>query len=92
MQSATPAMAVERIPQLFRAYHGPGRADLDRSTGGSYRVTTHGVSPDTLVHALVMGGFYQRLLELAGGQDVRVNVVSCRERGDESTVTTLRWR
>ncbi len=92
MQSATPAMAVERIPQIFRAYHGPGRAEIERATGGSYRVITHGLSPDTMIHALAMSGFYHRLLELAGAQDVRTGVVACRERGDEATVTTLRWR
>ncbi len=92
MQSATPQLAVERIPLLFRAYHAPGSAVVDHGMAGSTKVETEGLSPDTLVHALAMSGFYQRLLELTGARDVRASVLACRERGDEATVTALRWR
>jgi eukaryotic-like serine/threonine-protein kinase len=92
MQTTTPAMAVERIPQIFRTYHQPGKAKVEPAPAGGYRVTVEGLNPDTLPHALVMSGFYHRMLELAGAQDVRSAVVSCRERGDDATVTTLRWR
>jgi hypothetical protein len=91
MQSATPATAVERIPVLFRAYHAPGRALIDRGQSGT-KVEMEGLSPDTFVHALAMSGFYHRMLELSGGRDVRTSVVACRERGDEATVIALRWR
>lgn len=92
MQSATPALALERIPQLFRAYHSGGRVRVVRASTGGRRVEASELVPDTLAHALVLSGFYQRLLELAGGRDVRAPVVSCRERGDGATVTVLRWR
>lgn len=92
MRSATPRVAVERIPQLFRTYHSNGTVRVDRATAGGYRVETTELDPDTLPHALALSGFYQRLIELAGGRDVRASVVSCRERGDDATVTVLRWR
>ena len=91
MQGATPPVAVERIPLFFRAYHAPGRAVLEHGAAGT-KIEIEGLYPDTLVHALAMSGFYQRLLELAGARDVRANVLTCRERGDEATVTSLRWR
>ncbi|GAB5548792.1 MAG: hypothetical protein SangKO_085520 [Sandaracinaceae bacterium] len=92
MQTATPTMAVERIPQLFRTYHSAGRAEIERASAGGFRVVMHDVVPDTLTHAMALSGFWQRLLELAGGRDVKASVVSCRERGDDATVTILRWR
>lgn len=91
MQGATPSVAVERIPLFFRAYHAPGRAVLEHGAAGT-KIEIEGLYPDTLVHALAMSGFYQRLLELTGARDVRANVLTCRERGDEATVTSLRWR
>ncbi|MFK7986992.1 MAG: protein kinase [Sandaracinaceae bacterium] len=92
MQSATPTMAVERIPKLFRTYHSSARVTVGRSTAGGFRLRVIGMEPDALVHALFLSGFYQRMLELAGGRDVRAPVVSCKERGDDATVTVLRWR
>jgi hypothetical protein len=92
MQTATPTMAVERIPQLFRTYHASGRVVVQPATAGGYRVETSELVPDALVHAMAMSGFYQRLLELAGGRDVRASVVGCKERGDPETAIVLRWR
>jgi serine/threonine protein kinase len=92
MQTATPATAVDRIPQIFRTYHRPGRARVLPNPAGGFRVDVDGLVPDALPHALALSGFYHRMLELAGAQEVRSAVVSCRERGDETTVTALRWR
>jgi len=92
MRTTTPTMAVERIPQLFRTYHSGGHVEVERAPTGGYRVELFEVDPDTLPHALVLSGFCRRLLELAGGRDVRSSVVACRERGDDRTVTVLRWK
>jgi len=92
MRTTTPAMAVERIPQLFRTYHSGGRVEVERAPTGGYRLEVCEVDPDTLPHALVLAGFCRRLLELAGGRDVRASVVACRDRGDDRTVTVLRWK
>ena len=92
MQTATPTMAVERIPQLFRTYHAGGRAEVHPATAGGYRIESLGLTPDALPHAMAMSGFYQRLIELTGGRDVRASVVACKERGDSETAIVLRWR
>lgn len=92
LQGATPDSAVERIPLLFRAYHAPGRAVVHRDRDQSARVVIEGVSPDTWVHARALSGVYRRLLERAGAEQVRATVISCREAGDDATVTRLRWR
>lgn len=92
MKTATPDSAVERIPLIFRAYHGPGRAIVHRESGSSARVEVAGLSPDTFLHARALSGFYRRLLERAGAGLVRASVVSYRERGDDATITHLRWR
>ena len=92
MRTSTPAMAVERIPQLFRTYHSSGTVEVESAPTGGHRLEVHGVDPDTLPHAMMWSGFCRRLLELAGGRDVRASVVACRERGDDRTVTVLRWR
>ncbi|MEC7524624.1 MAG: protein kinase [Myxococcota bacterium] len=92
MQTATPTMAVERIPQLFRTYHSAGRAEVERASAGGFKVTMQDVLPDTLTHAMALSGFWQRLLELTGGRDVKSSVIACRERGDDATITVLRWR
>ncbi len=92
LQNATPAMAVERIPQVFRSYHAPGHVSVELLGAGTCRVEAHGIEPDTFTHALLMSGFYPRMLELAGAQDVRAAITSCRERGEPATATSLRWR
>ena len=85
--------------KLVEVITSPERTETLKSIVGKFeaanpgtKVEIEGLYPDTLVHALAMSGFYQRLLELAGARDVRANVLSCRERGDEATVTSLRWR
>ncbi len=92
MRTSTPTMALERIPQLFRTYHSGGRVEVERAPTGGHRIEVHELDPDTLPHALAWSGFCRRLLELAGGRDVRSSVVACRERGDDRTVTVVRWR
>lgn len=92
MRTSTPTMALERIPQLFRTYHSGGRVEVERAPTGGHRIEVHDLDPDTLPHALAWSGPCRRLLELAGGRDVRSSVVACRERGDDRTVTVVRWR
>ena len=92
MQSATPLMAVDRIPQLWKLYHTGGEAKVEVGGTGMWRVENVGVTPDTYLHAMAMAGFYQRLLELAGAREPRASVVQSRARGDERTLTALRWR
>ena len=92
MQSATPAMALSRIPQLWRTYHSRGEVEITQVPAGGWRLEIRDLSPDTYLHAMAMCGFYQKLLELAGARDVRVALLSSRGRGDDRTITSLRWR
>ncbi len=92
MQSATPAMALTRIPQLWRTYHSRGEVLISQVPAGGWRLEVRDLSPETYLHAMAMCGFYQKLLELAGARDVRVALLSSRGRGEERTVTSLRWR
>ncbi|MBX3273231.1 MAG: hypothetical protein KF729_23400, partial [Sandaracinaceae bacterium] len=92
MRTSTPAMALERVPQIFRSYHSSGRVVVDRAPTGGHRLETSEIEPDALAHAMMWSGFFKRMLELAGGRDVRASVVTCRERGDDRTVTVVRWR
>jgi hypothetical protein len=92
MQSATPAMALERIPALWKTYHSRGEAMIDVMPAGGHRVTIRDLDPEPYLHAMAMSGFYRQLLTLAGARDVRATVLSSRGRGDEKTITALRWR
>ena len=92
MQSATPAMALARIPQLWRTYHSRGDVVISQVPAGGWRLEVRDVAPDPHLHAMAMAGFYGKLLELAGARDVRVALLSSRGRGDERTITSLRWR
>ncbi len=91
MSDTSPLEVVERLPRLFRSYHSHGALRLQR-VGGSYRLYSEDLEPDTLPHALMFSGFCQRMVEMAGGSEVRASVVSCRGRGDDGTVTALRWK
>ena len=92
MATATPELAAQRVPQLFRAYHSSGRATVEPASTGGLRITVDGIDPDTLTHAMAWSGFIRSLLEQVGGRDVRASVVTCAERGDPQTATILRWR
>jgi len=92
MRTTTPTMAIERLPQLFKTYHSSGKAEVERAPTGGYRIEVLDIDPDTLPHAKAWSGFVRRLLELAGGRDVRASVVTCRERGDDRTITVARWK
>jgi serine/threonine-protein kinase len=92
MQGATPPMVLDRIPQLWKLYHSSGEAKVDTGGTGMWRVENVGVTPDSYLHAMALAGFYQRALELAGAREPRASVVQCRARGDERTITALRWR
>jgi tRNA A-37 threonylcarbamoyl transferase component Bud32 len=92
MQSASPAIAAERIPQLYRSYHARGEARVSPTPGAGVRVEIDSGAPESLLYAWTLAGFWGRMLELVGGRDVRASVVSCRSRGDERTAITFRWR
>jgi hypothetical protein len=93
MQTASPAMVAERIPQFYRLYHSRGDAKVMPTPAGGVRVEVHTLMPaESLSYAWALTGFWHRMLELTGARDVRAGVVSCRGRGDEKTAITLRWR
>ena len=92
MQSATPMTAVDRIPQIWKLYHSTGEVKIEEGGTGMWRIEVLGVSPDSYLHTMAMAGFYQRLLELTGAREPRASVVQSRSRGDDRTITALRWR
>lgn len=92
LQSATPTLAVERIPQFYRLYHSRGEAKVTPTPGAGVRVEIDALTPESFSYAWTLAGFWQRMLELTGARDVRAGVVSCRGRGDDKTAITLRWR
>ena len=85
-------MAVDRIPQIWKLYHSTGEVKIEEGGTGMWRVEVLGVSPDSYLHTMAMAGFYQRLLELTGAREPRASVVQSRSRGDDRTITALRWR
>lgn len=92
LASATPMLAMQRIPQLYRAYHSTGQVEVRPGTGDGWQVAVHGLPPHVHLHPMAMSGFYRRLLELTGARDVRASIVSTRGRGTSPAVTALRWR
>lgn len=92
MQTASPAAAAERIPQIFRLYHAKGEARVSPAPGSGVRVEIDSGAPESLPYAWAMAGFWHRMLELTGARDVRTAVVNCRGRGDHQTAIALRWR
>jgi hypothetical protein len=91
VQTATPSLAVARLPQLFRSYHSRGELRISEAPGGGYRIEVIDLAPETHLHAIAMTGFYRQLLEISGAHDVRVALLSSRGAGDPRTVTSLRW-
>ncbi|MFW5876790.1 MAG: protein kinase domain-containing protein [Myxococcota bacterium] len=92
LANATPMLAVQRIPQLYRAYHSAGRVEVQPGTSNGWQISMDGLPPEAHLHPLAMSGFYRRLLELTGARDVRASVVSSRRRGAAPAIATLRWR
>jgi hypothetical protein len=91
-QGATPTMAVQRLPKIWRTYHNGGDVVVVRSPNGRWQVEVGGNAPPTLVHANVMMGFYVGLLELTGAREVHAELLGCPELGAPRTTTELRWR
>ena len=91
MQGATPSAAIERVPQLHRAYFSRGDARPLSSGPNAARVSFDGTGLDSPMLALWTGGFVARLLELSGARDVRV-MPGRGEKGDEKGTFAIRWR
>jgi hypothetical protein len=92
LQSATPTLAAQRIPQIFRAYHDRGDIRVETTGNQAWRVDLEGIQPDTFAYANMLSGFCERLLELSGAHDARCTVLSSGGRGDAKTSLQLRWR
>lgn len=92
LQTATPATAVHRIPQLWRAYHDSGTATVQETHTGAWQVEITDAVPDSPLHTSLLGGYYARFLEMVGAKNVRSTVLSSCGRGDRKTVISLRWR
>jgi serine/threonine protein kinase len=91
MSDATPALALDRLPQLWRSYHSDGQV-IVHASAASIRVEIESTEAESHVHAMAFAGFLRRLLELSGGREVRVTLVSSRARGDAKTVLAVRYK
>jgi serine/threonine-protein kinase len=92
LQTATPTLAVQRIPQIFRVYHDRGEARVEAAGNLGWRIEIDGIQPDTVGYDTMLAGFHARLVELSGAREVKSAVASSRGRGDAKTVLALRWR
>ena len=91
MQSATPRAAIERVPQLHRAYFSRGDARLLSAGPNAARLSFDGTGLESPMLTLWTGGFVARLVELSGARDVRV-MPGRGEKGDEKGTFAIRWR
>jgi serine/threonine-protein kinase len=89
---ATPARAIDRLPQLWRSYYSDGQIRPLTNDGSVARVEIESATGESHVHAMAFAGFLRRLLELCGGREVRVTLVSSRARGDAKTVLAARFK
>jgi len=92
MESLSPVAALERLPQIWRAYHSDGDVTVEQSGTGAWRIDVGNLEHDTFLHAMAMSGFIKRMLELSGARDVRCTLLACRGRGDDRTTLAIRLR
>jgi len=91
LKSATPANAVTRVPQLWRAYFNHGSAWVEPKAAGDVMVHVED-GGESFFQLQAAAGFYQRLLERTGAHDVEASVESSRAQGDDGSRLSLRWR
>jgi hypothetical protein len=96
LQTATPASVLDRLPHLHRIYFSRGEARVGAPspppTSQGTRIEVDGLAPESTALLAWLGGFWQRMLELAGARDVKVVATTVRGRGDDKSSVTLRWR
>jgi hypothetical protein len=91
VQTATPANAVRRIPQLWSSYYDGSAATVHGPDDGTARVEIRGLAPAHRLHAMAAAGFFRTLVELTGARDVLATVTAAAHRGDDYIGIALRW-
>lgn len=76
---------------IYSYYYAQGRRTYDRSGPKSGVVTTYEAPPSSPADCLTVIGWYQRAIELSGGEDARVVEEKCRSRGHDRCEYRCVW-
>jgi uncharacterized protein (TIGR02265 family) len=76
---------------IYAYYYGQGRRTYEKTAATSALVTTFDAPPATPADCLTVIGWYQRAIELSGGNDAKVIETRCRSRGHDRCEYRCTW-
>jgi hypothetical protein len=92
LRLANPAYVIERLTEFWARFQDSGKWTVVRETPTRARATLEGWGAEEVASCERLGAYTQRLFELVGAKDVRLEHPRCRMRGDEACVFLGEWR
>ena len=91
IRKGDPHFLLSHAPEIYRLYYAVGSRSYDKTGPRAGVLRTLGAENVTEADCLTIVGWYQRAIELSGGQDVRVEHTQCRARGKPLCEYTCAW-
>ncbi|HUP47013.1 MAG TPA: hypothetical protein VM779_16015 [Thermoanaerobaculia bacterium] len=87
----TPAALLSKAGQMWSAIYNTGQLRVEDQTERSARIRLADF-PSELAGCSRLTGWIERMAEMTGAKDVRIDKVRCFARGDASCEWQVRWR
>ena len=87
----TPAALLSKASQMWSSIYNRGSLRVDEQTSGSARITLDDF-PSEIAGCTRVTGWIEKMAELTGAKDIRIEKSKCFARGDAACEWQLRWR
>lgn len=87
-----PEETLRRAPVAWRMYHDSGSFSVSIQGPGRARAELSDYGMSSKEMCSLLKGFHERMLIMAGAQEVSSKEVNCRNRGDRTCVWEMRWK
>ena len=89
--TADPLFAVNRLPNFWTHMYDTGKLTTQHETKNIVSVHITGFADVNKAYCWKLLGYLEKMLELAGGKNVRIKETRCRTTGDDQCVYSMAW-
>jgi uncharacterized protein (TIGR02265 family) len=92
VKEGDPHFLLGNAERIYAAYYASGRRTYERTGPASGVLRTYEAESVTATDCLTVVGWYERAIELCGGNEVKVVETRCRAKGDPHCEYRCEWR
>jgi predicted hydrocarbon binding protein len=89
--NADPMFAINRLPNFWSHMYDSGKLTTQMETKNIVSVHIEGFVDAHKAYCWKVLGYFEKMLELAGGKNVRITETRCRTSGENECVYAIAW-